>query len=73
MSQTIPSMLIAGLAYPRLTSCLGLGWLACRTAYMVGYVYSGQAKGMGRRWGGMWYLFHFGLWALCLKMGWDLL
>lgn len=73
MPQTMISMLVAGLAYPRATAALGAGWLASRVLYGVGYVYSEKDHGNGRSWGGTFWLCQAGIWGLCLKMGWDLL
>jgi glutathione S-transferase len=62
MPQTMVSMLIAGLEYPRATAALGLAWTVARGLYALAYVTrNGQRYGLG---GGVFWLAQGGLWIL---------
>jgi hypothetical protein len=43
MSQTVLSMLVAGLLYPRASAALGAGWLISRILFCYGY---GESDGL---------------------------
>jgi len=62
---TVMTMLVAGLVYPTATAATAAAWLVSRVLYLVGYVYSGEVQGKGRRLGFTFWLFQGGLWALC--------
>lgn len=71
--QTTVSILVAGLAYPRLTVALGLAWLVCRVLYVLGYVYSGKEEGKGRALGSPHFFVQYLIWGVCMKMAWNML
>jgi glutathione S-transferase len=71
--QTMIGMLVAGLAYPTLTTAVGVAWLVSRALYLLGYVYSGEENGKGRLWGRTHIPFQYVVWGTCMKMMWDLL
>ncbi|KAJ5387028.1 glutathione S-transferase [Penicillium cosmopolitanum] len=64
MSQTIIFTLVAGLKYPQLAAGLGAAWVAFRTIFLYGYVYSGKAQGKGRLYGSAFWLAQGALWGL---------
>ena len=45
MPQTIISMLVAGLEYPKATAITGALWIASRLIYQYGYIWSDQPDG----------------------------
>ncbi|PWY70454.1 glutathione S-transferase [Aspergillus heteromorphus CBS 117.55] len=63
-SQTMLFTLVAGLKYPQLATLLGALWVASRTVYLYGYVYSTQPRGKGRLWGGAFWFLQGALWGL---------
>lgn len=67
MPQTIAIMLFAGLEYPTATAALGAAWLGFRMVYAFGYIASQKKNGVGRMYGGGFWLMQAGLWALCLS------
>ena len=66
MPQTMASMLIAGLEYPKATAALGLGWIGMRLVYALGYVYSVKPGGEGRLYGVLFWFMQGGIWFLGL-------
>ena len=63
------AMLIAGLEYPLITTGLGVGWLAGRMIYALGYTRKDQQDGKGRLAGSFFWLFQFGLFGLASWTG----
>lgn len=74
MSQTIASILVAGLVYPRAAPILGSIWVLGRIIYSYGYIMSTKPQGKGRLYGGpVMYVGQLGLWVLCIMAGIKLL
>lgn len=73
-SQTMFFTLVAGLKYPQLATGLGAAWLACRSLFLYGYVYSGKPQGKGRLIGSFFWLVQGALWGLSVfGVGRDLI
>lgn len=62
MSQTMMTMMVAGLSYPRVTAALGAGWVVSRILYAYGYITSDDPKGRGI--GGGFWIMQGGIWGL---------
>ncbi|KAJ5591639.1 uncharacterized protein N7459_002008 [Penicillium hispanicum] len=62
--QTMLFTLVAGLKYPELAAGIGSLWVAFRSLYLYGYVYSGKPQGKGRFLGSMFWLAQGALWGL---------
>ena len=62
--QTMLYIFVAGLKWPLLTTLLSLAWLASRSLFLYGYVYSGKAQGKGRFIGAAFWLVQGVLWGL---------
>ncbi|EER24084.1 hypothetical protein D8B26_002263 [Coccidioides posadasii str. Silveira] len=70
MSQTMVSILVAGIKHPRLATLLGTTWVALRVLFLAGYVYSGKEKGNGRIIGVPFWFVQGALWGISfLGMG----
>ena len=67
------SLFIGGLRYPLLTAFCGVGWMAFRIVYWLGYTNSDKKDGEGRRQGSAFWAFQFFLQGLLLKVAWDLI
>ncbi|KAK2762648.1 hypothetical protein FQN54_000821 [Arachnomyces sp. PD_36] len=68
MPQTLISMLVAGIEYPRATAVTGAIWVVSRLIYQYGYIWSDEPEGKGRR-GGMGFFFAQGaLWGMSLAV-----
>ena len=57
MPQTMLSMIVGGLTYPRLVAAMGLGWTISRILFAYGYITSDKPAGKGRYLGGFFWLF----------------
>lgn len=73
MSQTIVSMLVAGLVYPRASAALGAGWVVSRILFAYGYITSNKPHGNGRYLGVTFWGCQGGLWGLSCAVGLKLL
>ncbi|KAL1959177.1 hypothetical protein VTO42DRAFT_2682 [Malbranchea cinnamomea] len=64
MSQTVVSILVAGVKYPTAATLLGISWVAFRALFLYGYVYSKKPRGAGRLVGAPFWLVQGALWAI---------
>ncbi|EGD87140.1 hypothetical protein H112_05669 [Trichophyton rubrum D6] len=62
--QTMLLTLVAGLKYPAATTLIGATWVVMRVLFLYGYVYSGQAAGAGRKYGGGFWFAQMALWGM---------
>ncbi len=60
--------MISGMEYPLITTGLGVGWLAGRMVYALGYTRTDKSNGKGRLAGSFFWLFQAGLFGLA---GWT--
>lgn len=69
----LPSLLIAGLAYPKAAAATGAAWTVFRYIYAVGYTRADKTNGKGRLAGSGFWLAQFVLFGMVGKMGYDAL
>lgn len=62
-------MLVAGLQYPIAASIMGIGWMASRLVYALGYTRRDKTDGSGRLIGSTFWLFQTGLFGLTAWTG----
>lgn len=73
MPQTIALLLFNGLIYPRATPVLGLAWILFRSIYAYGYITSSKPNGMGRTYGGAFWLAQIALTGMAITAGYKMI